>query len=64
VEHDLPPWYTVYQHSQPWMARFRRLAPHFEHLAETLIGLHYIAFTILMLKRCVKQVFPANALSA
>jgi len=32
-----------------WMARFRRLARYYERLASTLEGLHYVAFSILML---------------
>ena len=33
-----------------WMSRFRRLARDYERLPETLAGLHYLAFVILMLK--------------
>jgi transposase len=33
-----------------WMSRFRRLARDYERLPETLAGLHYVAFVILMLK--------------
>jgi transposase len=33
-----------------WMARFRRLARGYERLLETLAGLHFPAFVILMLK--------------
>jgi transposase len=36
-----------------WMARFRRLARDYERLAETLAGLHFIAFAILMVHRFV-----------
>jgi transposase len=32
------------------VARFRRLARDYERLPETLAGLHYVAFVILMLK--------------
>ncbi len=32
-----------------WMARFRRLARDYERLATTLEGLHYLAFSMLML---------------
>lgn len=35
------------------MARFRRLARDYERLAETLAGLHFVAFTILMARRFV-----------
>lgn len=34
-----------------WLARFRRLARDYERLPETLIGLHYVAFAMLMLTR-------------
>jgi transposase len=34
-----------------WMARFRRLAWNYERLRETLAGLHYVAFSILMLQK-------------
>jgi hypothetical protein len=33
------------------MSRFRRLARNYERLPETLAGLHYLAFVILMLKK-------------
>jgi transposase len=37
--------------SYGWMARFRRLAPDYERLSETPEGLHYVAFSILMLHK-------------
>ena len=43
----------VVERSFAWMARFRRLARDYERLAETLAGLHFIAFAILMAKRFV-----------
>jgi transposase len=36
-----------------WMARFRRLARDDERLAETLAGLHFVAFAILLVHRFV-----------
>ncbi len=36
-----------------WLARFRRLAPDYERLPETVRGLHFVAFTCLMVHRCV-----------
>jgi transposase len=36
-----------------WTARFRRLARDYERLAETLVGLHFIAFAILMAHRFI-----------
>jgi hypothetical protein len=35
------------------MARFRRLARDYERLSETLVGLHFVAFAILLAHRFV-----------
>ncbi len=43
----------VVERSFGWMARFRRLARDYERLPETLAGLTYLAFAILMLKNSV-----------
>jgi transposase len=43
----------VVERSNAWAARFRRLARYYEQLAETLAGLHFVAFAMLMLKRIV-----------
>jgi transposase len=43
----------VVERSFAWTARFRRLARDYERLAETLVGLHYVAFVCLMLHRAV-----------
>ena len=43
----------VVERSFAWAARFRRLARDYERLPETLAGLHFVAFAILMLKRFV-----------
>lgn len=43
----------VVARSNAWAARFRRLARDYEPLAETLAGLHFVAFAMLMLKRIV-----------
>jgi transposase len=51
----------VIERSFGWMARFRRLARDYERLADTLAGLHYVAFAMLMLKRLVKLLVPAIA---
>lgn len=40
----------VVERSFGWMSRFRRLVRDYERLPETLAGLHYLAFVILMLK--------------
>jgi len=47
----LPPRRWVVEHSNAWLARFRRLARDYELLADSLAGLHRIAFTIIMLAR-------------
>ena len=44
----------VVEHSFAWAARFRRLARDYERLPETVAGLHFLAFAILMLKRLVE----------
>lgn len=41
----------VVERSYGWMSRFRRLARDYERLSETLQGLHYVAFSILMLQK-------------
>ena len=43
----------VVERSFAWMARFRRLARDYERLAETLAGLHFIAFAMLMAQRSI-----------
>ena len=43
----------VVERSFGWAGRFRRLARDYEQLAETLAGLHFVAFAILMLQRFV-----------
>lgn len=39
----------VVERSFGWLARFRRLAKDYERLPETLRGLHFMVFAILML---------------
>jgi transposase len=41
----------VVERSNAWAARFRRLARDYERLPETLAGLHFVAFAILLLTR-------------
>lgn len=43
----------VVERSFAWAARFRRLARDYERLPETLAGLHFLAFAMLMLKHFV-----------
>lgn len=44
----------VVERSFGWVARFRRLVRDYERLPETLAGLHFLAFAILMLKRFIE----------
>lgn len=46
----------VVERSFAWTARFRRLARDFERTPETLRGLHFLAFAILMLQTFVKSI--------
>lgn len=46
----------VVERSQGWMARFRRLARDYEQLAETLKGLHVVAFAMLMLRQLTELI--------
>jgi transposase len=46
----------VVERSFAWTARFRRLARDFERLPETLRGLHFLAFAILMLTNLFKSI--------
>jgi len=41
----------IVERSFAWAARFRRLARDYERLPETLEGLHFVAFAVLMLAR-------------
>jgi transposase len=43
----------VVERSFGWLARFRRLARDYERLPETLAGLHYLAFAILLASRFI-----------
>ena len=43
----------VVERSFGWLSRFRRLARDYERLPETLAGLHFLAFLMLMLPRFV-----------
>jgi transposase len=50
----------VVERSFGWAARFRRLARNYERLADTLAGLHYVAFVCLMLSKTV-SVFASGS---
>ena len=43
----------VVERSFAWAARFRRLAKDYERLPETLAGMHFLAFAVLMLARFI-----------
>lgn len=44
----------VVERSFGWLSRFRRLARDYERLSEVLVGLHFLAFAMLMLNNFVK----------
>jgi transposase len=44
----------VVERSFAWATRFRRLVRDYERLPETVAGLHFLAFAILMLQRFVE----------
>ena len=46
----------VVERSFAWTARFRRLARDYERLPQTLAGLHFLAFAILLLHRFIHLV--------
>jgi transposase len=48
----------VVERSFAWATRFRRLARDYERLPETLAGLHFLAFAILMLRRFIEVMAP------
>ena len=43
-----------------WLARCRRLARDYERLPETLRGLHFLAFALLLLARFVTLLAPST----
>lgn len=49
----------VVERSFAWTARFRRLARDYERLPETLAGLHFLAFALVLLKRFVELVMQS-----
>ena len=54
ARYALLPRRWVVERSFAWAARFRRLARDYERLPETLGGLTFLAFAILMLKNFVQ----------
>ena len=51
----------VVERSFGWAARFRRLARDYERLPEILIGLHFLAFAILMAKPVVETMLIVHS---
>ncbi len=51
----------VVERSFGWAARFRRLVRDYERLPETLAGLHFLAFAIVMLKRVVETMLIVHS---
>lgn len=49
----------VVERRQGWTARFRRLARDDEQLAETLKGLHVVAFAMLMLRQLTELILQS-----
>jgi transposase len=49
----LLPHRWVVERSFGWMARVRRLARDYERLPETRAGLYFLAFAMLLRKRCI-----------
>jgi transposase len=48
----------VVERSFAWAARFRRLARDYQRLPQTLKGIHFLAFAILMTSRLIKLATP------
>ena len=43
----------VVERAFAWVSRFRRLVQDYERLPGTVVGLHFVAFTCLMLHRAI-----------
>jgi transposase len=54
--------HAAVERSFAWTGRFRRLARDYERLTTTLVGLHYVAFAVLMRQRLVSQLVVHNRL--
>jgi transposase len=50
----------VVERSFGWAARFRRLARDYERLPETLAGLHFVAFAMLLLTRLLRPLLESS----
>jgi transposase len=51
----------VVERSFGWLARFRRLARDYERLPETLAGLHFVVFSMLLLARAAPHLATLSA---
>lgn len=51
----------VVERSFAWLSRFRRLVKDYERLPETVVGLHLVAFSTLMLTRVMKLLVAGSA---
>jgi hypothetical protein len=49
----------VVERSLAWAARFRRLAKDYERWQETLVGLHFVVFAIVMLVKAAPHLKSA-----
>jgi transposase len=56
----LLPRRRVVERSFAWTTRFRRPARDYEHLPQTLAGLHFLAFAILILHRFVRLLLDSS----
>ena len=53
-------WVAVAERSFAWAARFRRLARDYERLPEVLLGLHFVAFAIVLLTRAIGTILQST----
>jgi transposase len=51
----------VVERSFAWLSRFRRLAKDYERLPESVVGLHLVAFSVMMLGRVMKLLADGSA---
>lgn len=50
----------VVERSFAWASRFRRLAREYERWPTTLVGIHFVVFSILMLPRAIQHTGSAS----
>ncbi len=56
----LLPRMWVVERDFAWASRFRRLVKDYERLAETVAGLHFVAFACLFLHRAISIIGPSS----